>query len=104
ITEASRTPSLFLKPGDSAPCLRNSITGNSDSGIDMDGYGFLLNRWYHIAYTLSDSEKRINFYIDGKWVGSYSLKNIQLQSITFNDGPLYIGKHLSFDGFTGEIR
>ncbi|CAG8826557.1 29277_t:CDS:2, partial [Racocetra persica] len=65
-----------LKPSDSAPYLGLSITGNSDTGISMDGYGFLLNR---------------------------CLQNIQLQSIIFNDGPLYIGKHLNRDGFTGEI-
>ncbi|CAG8458605.1 15209_t:CDS:2 [Cetraspora pellucida] len=102
-TEASRTPALWLKPSYSTPCLRLSITGNFDIGIDMDGYELLLNRWYHIAYTLSDSEKRIYFYIDGKWVGSFSLKNAQKESIIFNDGPLYIGDHLRWNGITGKI-
>ncbi|CAG8519954.1 7041_t:CDS:2, partial [Cetraspora pellucida] len=102
-TEASRTPALWLKPSDSTPCLRLSITDNFTIGIDMDGYGLLLNRWYHIAYTLSDSEKRIYFYIDGKWVGSFSLKNPQIESIIFNDGPLYIGDHLGWNGITGKI-
>jgi len=72
----------------------------------MDGYGFLLNRWYHIAYTVSDPEKRMNFYIDGKWVGTYSLTKIQSQYIMFNSGPLYIGNHPNWNGngFAGQIR
>ncbi|CAG8448000.1 28913_t:CDS:2 [Dentiscutata erythropus] len=102
-TESNRTPALFLKLSDSTPCPRLLITGNFDIGFDMDGYGFLLNRWYHIAYTLSDSEKRVDFYIGGKWVGSFSIKNVQNQSIIFNDGPLYIGSHLVWNGFTGQI-
>ncbi|CAG8823461.1 17637_t:CDS:2, partial [Racocetra persica] len=44
VTTANRTPSLWLKSSNSTPCLRLSITGNNDTGINMDGYGFLLNR------------------------------------------------------------
>ncbi|RIB22388.1 hypothetical protein C2G38_1000146 [Gigaspora rosea] len=69
----------------------------------MSGYGFLLNRWYHIAYTLSNPDKRMNFYIDGEWVGSFSMTNIQVESFIFNEGPLFIGKHLEWKGFTGQI-
>ncbi|KAF0424507.1 concanavalin A-like lectin/glucanase [Gigaspora margarita] len=102
-TPASRTPELWLKSGDSTPYPSLSITGIPYVYIDLDGYGFLLNRWYHIAYTLSDSEKRMNFYIDGKWVGSYSIQRIQSQSIIFNDEPLYIGKHPIYHGLNGQI-
>ncbi|KAF0557272.1 concanavalin A-like lectin/glucanase [Gigaspora margarita] len=58
----------------------------------MDGYGFLLNRWYHVAYTLTNLDKRMNFYMDGEWVGSYSIEYVR-QSFIFNDGPLYIGRN-----------
>ena len=47
----------------------------------------LLNRWYHITYTLSDSEKRLNVYMDGEWIGYYSIQNVKTQKLSFNDGP-----------------
>ncbi|CAG8693113.1 29175_t:CDS:10, partial [Gigaspora margarita] len=100
--ENSRTPALWLNPN-KIPCPRFSITGNFDAGINMNDYEFLLNRWYHIAYTLSNPDKRMNYYIDGEWVGSFSMTNIQVESFIFNDGPLYIGKHLDWKGFTGQI-
>ncbi|CAG8701873.1 25367_t:CDS:2, partial [Gigaspora rosea] len=102
-TDTSRTPALWLKPNDSVPCPRFSTTGSADVGFVMSGYGFLLNRWYHIAYTLSNPDKRMNFYIDGEWVGSFSMTNIQVESFIFNEGPLFIGKHLEWKGFTGQI-
>ncbi|CAI2184980.1 275_t:CDS:2, partial [Funneliformis geosporum] len=76
-----RTPRLALIPKKSS--LHARFTGNwtNNAGIFELGDGLLLNRWYHIAYTLSDSEKRLDIYIDG---------------------PLYIGR--SFDnGFNGEV-
>ncbi|CAG8812993.1 22528_t:CDS:2, partial [Gigaspora rosea] len=100
------TPVLWLKPNDSTPSPRFAITGNNGNnniGFDMNGYGFLLNQWYHIAYTLSNIDKRMNFYIDGEWVRSFSITNIPDQSIIFNDSPLYIGRHSSWNGFTGQI-
>ncbi|CAG8525035.1 28384_t:CDS:2 [Dentiscutata erythropus] len=103
-TDEDRTPSLWLTPTDSTPNPTLSITGYIDQGFIVKDYAFLLNRWYHIAYTLSEPEKRMNFYIDGKWIGSYSITNVQSQSIIFNDGPLYIGKHLTRSGFTGQIK
>ncbi|CAG8847911.1 10019_t:CDS:2, partial [Gigaspora margarita] len=102
-TDASRTPALWLGPTDSFPVLRFSTTGSADVGFNLNGYGFLLNRWYHIAYTISNPDKRMNFYIDGEWVGSSSITYIQGQSILFNDGPLYIGRHFGYKGFTGQI-
>ncbi|KAF0557256.1 concanavalin A-like lectin/glucanase [Gigaspora margarita] len=96
----SRTPALWSRSGDSAPCPRFSVTGIFDVGFDMSGYGILPNRWYHIAYTLSNPDKRMNFYIDGEWVGSFSITHIQGQS---NDDPLYIGRNFGWYGFTGQI-
>ncbi|KAF0424502.1 concanavalin A-like lectin/glucanase [Gigaspora margarita] len=101
-TLASRAPDFYLDG--SKQCLAFSITGILDVDIYLYGYGFLLNRWYHIAYTFSNSDKRMNFYIDGKWVVSYSIQKIQSQSFIFNDEPLYIGKHPLWSGFTGQIR
>ncbi|CAG8525056.1 28385_t:CDS:2 [Dentiscutata erythropus] len=104
MTNENRTPSLFLTSGYSTPNPSLSITGRIDNGFTANDYGFQLNQWYHIAYTLSEPKKRMNFYIDGKWIGSYTITNVQSQSIIFNDGPLYIGKHLTWSGFTGQIR
>ncbi|CAG8758305.1 13312_t:CDS:2, partial [Gigaspora margarita] len=72
----SRTPSLWLRSGDSAPCPRFSVTGIFDVGFDMS---------------------------DGEWVGSFSITHIQGQSIIFNDDPLYIGRNFGWCGFTGQI-
>jgi hypothetical protein len=74
----------------------------------LDDYELQITQWYHIAYTLSNLDKRMNLYLDGKWVGSYSLTLIQNQSFIFNDRPLYIGKNPNFDsnydGIFGLIR
>ncbi|CAG8831345.1 1711_t:CDS:2, partial [Racocetra persica] len=71
------TPAFRLKPDNSTPCIFFSITDVPYILIDMD---------------------------EGRWVGSYSLKNIQSQSIIFNDGPLYIGDNPHWgSGFNGEI-
>ncbi|CAG8569466.1 10238_t:CDS:2 [Funneliformis caledonium] len=58
-----------------------------------------MDFWYHLAYTLSDSEKRLDIY--SEWVGFYCIQTLKRKD-TLNDGPLYIGR--SFDnGFNGEI-
>ncbi|RIA98873.1 hypothetical protein C1645_748650 [Glomus cerebriforme] len=103
--QTNRTPSLWLKATDSTPRLGFSYTNNNNVELDINGYGFLTNRWYHIAYTLSDSEKRMNFYIDSKWIGSFSLSLVHNESVVFNDKPLYIGDHpVYWSGFAGQIR
>ncbi|CAG8577243.1 13691_t:CDS:2 [Funneliformis caledonium] len=97
-----RTPTLELVPKKSS--LHARFTGNwtNDAGIYDFGNGLLLDKWYHIAYTLSDSEKRLDIYIDGEWVGFYGIQNVKTENVVFNEGPLYIGR--SFDnGFNGEI-
>ncbi|RIB25991.1 hypothetical protein C2G38_2241025 [Gigaspora rosea] len=73
---ATRTPALWLRSGDSAPCP---------------------------PYTLSNPDKRMNLYIDGEWVGSFSMTNIHWQSFIFNNEPLYIGRNFDLNGFTGQI-
>jgi hypothetical protein len=76
---------------------------NGNAGIGEIDDGLLLNRWYHITYTLSDPEKRLDIYLDGEWVGFYCIEKVKTQRVLFNDKPLYIGCHLSH-GFNGEIR
>ncbi|CAG8469997.1 7949_t:CDS:2 [Gigaspora rosea] len=98
------TPALWLADGNSSPHPRLTITNMSYVGIDLGDYGFLINRWYHIAHTVSDSDKRMNFYINGKWMGSYSIQNIQSQSVIFNDEPLYIGKNPGVNGKISNFR
>ncbi|PKK71269.1 hypothetical protein RhiirC2_778604 [Rhizophagus irregularis] len=51
-----RTPGLFLH-------ANNSYTV---------GDGLLLNKWYHLTYTLSDSEKRMDIFINGVWTAMRS--------------------------------
>ncbi|RIA84224.1 concanavalin A-like lectin/glucanase domain-containing protein [Glomus cerebriforme] len=98
-----RTPSLWLTANKSS--LHARFTGNWDwdAGITDLGEGFLLNRWYHLSYTLSDSLKRMDFYINGEWTGYCSIQKPQAQKVVFNDGPLHIGRAFSADGFDGEI-
>ncbi|CAG8446115.1 8312_t:CDS:2, partial [Ambispora leptoticha] len=61
-----RTPTLWLTPKNSAPHAQFSTTDCISAGIDSVGSGLSLNRWYHLVYTLSEPEKQLDFYIDGK--------------------------------------
>ncbi|CAB4423282.1 unnamed protein product [Rhizophagus irregularis] len=90
-----RTPILQLTPNKSA--LHARFTGNwdRDVGVYEPDDGLLLNRWYHIAYTLSDPEKRLDIYIDGEWIGFYGISKVKVRKVIFNDGPLYIGRYHS---------
>jgi len=103
-TDLDRTPALWLTPNTSVPHPRFSITSINNYGIDVYGFGLLPNRWYHLAYTLSDPEKRMDFYIDGEWTGYLSITLVQTQHVLFNDAPLYIGYDFFHDGITGQIR
>ncbi|CAG8835176.1 8351_t:CDS:2, partial [Gigaspora margarita] len=96
-----RTPGLWLSENK----LHARFTGNWDNneGIMRVGDELLLQKWYHIAYTLSDPEKRLDIYVNGEWVGYYSIQDVKKQRVIFNDGPLYIGQAFSRDGFNGEI-
>ncbi|GES86027.1 glycosyltransferase family 39 protein [Rhizophagus clarus] len=96
-----RTPSLWLTPSKSALHARFSLDDNLNAGLYSVGNGLLLNRWYHLAYTLSDTEKRLDFYIDGKWTGFQSIQ--PTEQIIFNVAPLYIGNDTFYNGITGQI-
>ncbi|CAG8548972.1 9829_t:CDS:2 [Ambispora leptoticha] len=81
------------------------VTDNFNIGINSIGNGLCLNRWYHLIYILSEPEKRLDFYIDGKWAGFKSFKRVQSEHIMFNYGPLYIGyDSCHAGGFIGLIR
>jgi hypothetical protein len=98
-----RTPTFQLTSVVSAPYPCFSITGDGNFGHIMSD-GILLNRWYHIAYTLSDSKKRMDFYIDGEWVEYVSIPEVRIQQVIFNDAPLFIGNDTFHIGFNGQIR
>ncbi|RGB31885.1 concanavalin A-like lectin/glucanase domain-containing protein, partial [Rhizophagus diaphanus] len=97
-----RTPGLFLYANNSK--LHPRFTGNwkDNVGLGEVGDGLLLNKWYHITYTLSDSEKRMDIYINGVWTAFYAIENVQMHKIKFNDKPLDIG--WSIDGEIGNFR
>lgn len=77
---------------------------NSYAGFGEIGDGLILDKWHHIAYTLSDLEKRLDIYVDGEWIGFYSIPIVKDQRVIFNDGPLHIGYAHDYYGFIGEIR
>jgi hypothetical protein len=97
-----RTPSLWLTPSKSAPHPRFSLNNDLNAGIDSVGNGLLLNRWYHLAYTLSETKKRLDFYIDGELAGVHIIQ--PTEQIVFNSAPLYIGNDTFYNGTTGQIR
>ncbi|CAI2175348.1 13964_t:CDS:2 [Funneliformis geosporum] len=99
-----RTPRLVLIPNKSSLHARFSGKLKNNLGIDELGDGLLLDKWYHIAYTLSDSKKRLDIYIDGEWVGFYGIQDVKSEQVVFNDGPLYIGRTSDHGSFIGKIR
>ncbi|GES75956.1 glycosyltransferase family 39 protein [Rhizophagus clarus] len=97
-----RTPGLWLSANKST--LNPRFSGNWRDSVGMDiSDGLSLNKWYHIAYTLSEPEKRLDLYKDGDWVGFYGINDVKTQKIVFNEGPLHIGRAFSYNGFDGEI-
>ncbi|RGB35669.1 concanavalin A-like lectin/glucanase domain-containing protein [Rhizophagus diaphanus] len=94
---------LWLAKDKSGFNARFSGNWHHDAGIYEPDNGLLLNKWYHIAYTLSDPEKRLDIYIDGEWFEFYSILKVKEQKVIFNDGPLYVGRSFNWKGFNGEI-
>ncbi|CAG8585764.1 2715_t:CDS:2 [Ambispora leptoticha] len=103
VTDIERTPSLWMTPNNSAPHVRFSLNDNWNAGIDSLDGGLSLNQWYHLAYTLSEPQKRLDFYIDGKWAGFQSFQQVQTEQLLFNNGPLRIGTDTFWDGIVGQI-
>jgi hypothetical protein len=100
----ARTPILQLTANKSAFHCRFTGNWNRNAGIGATDDGLTLNRWYHIAYTLSDPEKRLDIYLDGEWVGFYCIEKVKMQKVVFNDGPLHVGRAIYHHGIDGEIR
>ncbi|CAI2175352.1 13966_t:CDS:2 [Funneliformis geosporum] len=100
--DSVRTPGYWLSANRSALHARFSGNWDKSAGIEELGDGLLLDKWYHLTYTLSDSEKRLDLYIDSEWVGFYCIQDVKKQNVVFNDGPLYIGRAFA-NGFNGVI-
>ncbi|CAG8627774.1 14052_t:CDS:2 [Dentiscutata erythropus] len=96
------TPGLWFTSQKSALYARFTGSWNADVGI-MTTDERLLQKGYHIAYTLSDPKKRLDIYINGELAGFFCIHDVKRQNILFNDGPLYIGKSPFHAGFNGEI-
>ncbi|RHZ58331.1 hypothetical protein Glove_374g60 [Diversispora epigaea] len=102
VTNEIRNPALFLSPSTSAPIPVCSTNTNMNLCLTV-GTGLETNKWYHIGYTLSEPNKRMDFYIDGSWAGSKSIEQVQTQIIMFNQDPLYIGYSFVNGDFKGKI-
>ncbi|CAJ0760822.1 18989_t:CDS:2 [Entrophospora sp. SA101] len=93
-----RTPGLWANQAGNLHVRFSGYLNNND-GINKLACTLSLNKWYHISYTLSDFEKKLLLYINGELAGSY---NIQ-QKVSFNNGPLYVGRSFNHGGFNGEV-
>ncbi|CAG8499987.1 37147_t:CDS:2 [Gigaspora margarita] len=96
--QQARTPALFLSPNDSKPLPNCSVNNNWNHNISV-GNNIELNKWYHIAYTLSEPQKRMEFYVNGELVGYNDVKDI-----IFNEFPLKIGYSDKYSDFKGQMR
>ncbi|KAF0562325.1 concanavalin A-like lectin/glucanase [Gigaspora margarita] len=97
----ARTPALWLSPNDSKPHHNCLVNNNWNHNISA-GNNLELNKWYHIAYTLSVPQKRMELYVDGELVGYTDVKDI-----IFNEFPLKIGhsgNHTDFQGQMSNFR
>ncbi|CAG8480159.1 10990_t:CDS:10 [Gigaspora rosea] len=96
--QQARNPALWLTPNYSQPYPVCSVNGNWDKHITAETK-IELNKWYHIAYTLSEPQKRMELYVDGELVGYTDAKDI-----IFNEFPLKIGHSDRFTDFQGQMR
>nr|CAG8657275.1 9738_t:CDS:2 [Entrophospora candida] len=98
----TRTPGLWLTQAGRL-YARFSSTSSTDEGTQELAPLLSLNQWYHIAYTISNPEKKLNVYLDGRLISSYKFQ----QNVIFNDGPLNIGRahiHIGIDGEISNFR
>ncbi|CAG8843500.1 10832_t:CDS:2, partial [Gigaspora margarita] len=93
----ARNPALWLSPNNSKPHPICSVNSNWNHHFATSGLE--LNKWYHIAYTLSEPQKRMEFYLDGELVGYTDVKDI-----IFNEFPLKIGHSDKYTDFPGQMR
>ncbi|CAG8825450.1 26152_t:CDS:2, partial [Gigaspora rosea] len=96
--QKSRSPALFLSQKNLKPYPYCSL--KHDWAYDISaGNNLELNIWYHIAYTLSEPQKRMQFYVNGELVAYTDVKNI-----IFNEFPLKIGHFDDNSDFQGQMR
>ncbi|KAF0562327.1 concanavalin A-like lectin/glucanase [Gigaspora margarita] len=93
----ARTPAIWLSPKDSKPHLYCSLKSSWSYYISAKN-NLELNKWYHITYTLSEPQKRMELYVNGKLVGSAGTNDIE-----FNEFPLKIGHSDSYKDFQGQM-
>ncbi|CAG8589404.1 5997_t:CDS:2 [Diversispora eburnea] len=62
-----------------------------------------LNRWYHIAVTVSDIEKRLDLFVDGIKIESGCIAQVIKEHVEFNEQPFSVGHTGSVPGFNGQI-
>ncbi|RIB25917.1 concanavalin A-like lectin/glucanase domain-containing protein [Gigaspora rosea] len=91
------TPAFWLSPNDSKPHSYCSVKHNWIHYVSA-GNNLELNKWYHIAYTLSEPQKRMEFYVNGELVGYTDVKDI-----VFNEFPLKIGHSDEYSDFHGQM-
>ncbi|CAG8803394.1 14705_t:CDS:2, partial [Dentiscutata erythropus] len=99
--QQTRTPAFFLSPNNSQPHFTCSVNNNWNY-YGQTGPNLELNRWYHIAYTLSEPQKCMELYVNGKSIGY-----IETKEIKFNEFPLKIGHsdwHADFQGQMSNFR
>ncbi|RIB01979.1 concanavalin A-like lectin/glucanase domain-containing protein [Gigaspora rosea] len=97
VGQQDRTPALLLSQNDSKPHPYCSVKSNWSHYISA-GNNLELNKWYHIAYTLSEPQKRMEFYVNGELVGYTNVKDI-----IFNEFPLKIGHSDKYPDFQGQM-
>ncbi|CAG8705905.1 546_t:CDS:1, partial [Dentiscutata erythropus] len=96
--QQTRTPGLWLTTTiNSQLCFTCSVNNNWNYNGQI-GTSLELNKWYHIAYTLSESQKRMELYVDGELVGYKDVKDI-----IFNEFPLKIGHSDINADFQGQM-
>ncbi|CAG8759997.1 31356_t:CDS:2, partial [Gigaspora margarita] len=93
----ARTSALWLSPNDSRPYPNCSVNNKWNYYISA-GNSIELNKWYHITYTLSEPQKRMELYVNGKLVGS-----AETNAIKFNEFPLKIGHSGKYTDFQGHM-
>ncbi|RIB20786.1 hypothetical protein C2G38_2140995 [Gigaspora rosea] len=94
------SPTLWLTPNESEAYPMCSMDDNTKN-IIVSGIKFELNKWYHIAYTLSELQGRMEFYVNGKLVGFET--NEETRHIVFNTFPLKIGHSDGYTDFQGQM-
>ncbi|RUS34196.1 hypothetical protein BC938DRAFT_481997, partial [Jimgerdemannia flammicorona] len=98
----TRTPALFLEPQRSR--LHTCFSTTTDWNVnDFIGDPLVVGRTYHLAYTLSRSERRMDIYINGISAGFKTVSDVY-SHILFNDEPFFIGSDEYHPSAICEIR